>query len=789
MMWQSALLFLASWVLPTVAAMKARNTRDRSDFWLGISAVLGSQALLAAFLHERMAFGPEKYFLIVASSFPLACFFVGKQTIRNRLPARFWIGGLALVGAVIFCENLAVLGSQGWDPLWGNEPYFRPPFNNDGQRHVILVEALQRGTAAPFVPGLTLTYQVLWHHLVAVVAALFPGPSHYPVVQGALLATSLVGNLAILWALSVISPRAFTRKWGWAVVLLALLHADLFHVVRSILANGHWAMEADWSASESFFRYFSLNLVSLTAPQHQLFFLWLAVFIAQTRAEVANKFWGARTIFFFSLCWISSSLMAIFFFPFYFLAQWRRFFERPTQITSAVGGVAIAFVVHWVAIGFSPVKLFTREGNGSPGFFWVPSEAWALVPLTGVATSGALGLAVLLLLAWEVRHWKKARIAGWEWMIFGVGSLTLHYVVTMPEFRRHFAMLATFAAGFWLVDRLPTLYRTLPRRMWLTVGGPVFGIAALLHGYFLYSYLGKPSFIDPKLPWHDYLSLNEQIRRQYPQIPTLAAVDKLRGLDYPPVMEATVSFSAPYHAAVHVQLTPAHQDLMSRMFISKDFVQYGRQLGYQAVVWGPFEALVWGEKVRKRFIDGVEPLLRAGSVALYPIRDAWEEELRRAREKGGLAIFSMAQKLAASGWKGEAIDFYQTVLREDPHRKQAWLELAGLVGNLEQRSWQHEILQNAIKQNPNFPEAFFELGVLMRGMGNPRGAVQAFRQTISLSSKHTAAYRELAATLAWYGNFEEARRVLNRAEKAGNHSESLSSLRKQIEASLQGDRG
>jgi len=785
-MLQASALCLLAWLVPTGILLRLRRRSTRADFWLALSLVIGFQALAAGFLHERLAYGWAKFLLVVALSVPLTWPFLRGVANEETVPTKLWRRGMLCLAAFLLFENLWVLGSQGWDPLFGSAAYFRPPFNNDGQRHVILVEALLRGTAAPFVPGLTLTYQVLWHHFVAVLAALFPGPSHYPVIQGALLSTGLVGALAIVWSLTELSPRAFLRPVGWIVALVALLHADLFHMARMWIATGHWGLEADWSATTSFFRYFSMNLVWLTAPQHQLFFLWLVVFLAFFRKDAGAKFWSAKVLFLFTFCWISSSLMAMFFFPFYFVGLWRQFWKRPTQLLSALGGVALAAILHWLALGFSVVKLFTREGNGKPAFLWVTDGAWQVLPITGIATSGVVGLAALLLLFWEIRHWKRSRIFGWEWMVFGVGALLLTYGITMPEFRRHFAMLATFAAGYWVIDRLPALYESLPRRTGIAVGGGLLALAAALHGYFLYSYVGKPSYIDPKIPWHDYLTLNEILRTQYPGIPTLAAVDKDRGLDYPPVMEATTSFSAPYHAAVHVQLEPRHQDIMGRMFVTKQFMPYGLELGYQAVVWGPFEDLIWGPKVKARFIDETFRLARAGTVGLYRIHDSWSEEIQRARAEGGPSVLAMARKLKENEFRGEAIDLYQASLYYNPQQVDVWLELAATVDPLSQWAWKQEILQRAIEANPRYPVTYFELGVLLRGLDDPRGAVHAFRQAIALSPKYGPAYRELAATLAFFGNAEEAGRVLDRAEKAGVTDPTIQKMRAQLELQSRG---
>lgn len=787
-MMETALLLWAGWLLPVGLAMGLRGSRNRGDFWVTLSAVIAFQALFAAFFHERIPFGWMKFLLVVALSFfPALVFISGKR--RSRLPGRLWKWGALGFGLFLLVENFAILGSQGWEPLLRAETYFRPPFANDGERHVILVESLLRGNAAPFIPGTTLTYQLLWHHLVAVVAGLFQGPTHYPVVQGALLATLLVGSLVFLWSLTEIFPRAFLRPWAWFVALLAYLHTDLFHIARSLIQDGRWAFEADWSASDNFYRYFSLNLVSLTAPQHQLFFLWLCVFLALVRREKNSLYWSPKTLFFFMLCWISSSLLAVFFFPFYFVGCWKNYWKRPTQLGSIGFGIGLAVLVHAVALGFSPIRLFLREGNGSPGLFWVTPGAWYSMPIIWIASSGVIGLAAMILICWEVRKGKKARFFGWEWMILGVGLLIFNYVVTMPEFRRHFSMLATFAAGFWVVGLLPELYRSFPRRVWGAVGGSLLGLGGCLHGYFIYAYVGKPSYVDPKLPWKDYLAVNEIVRTKFRGLPTLGAADKDRGLDYPPVMEATTSYSAPYHAAVHVQLTPFQLDLAGRMFVTKEFISYGSQLGYQAFVWGPFEELVWGERVKQRYVDEKALLARSGSVSLYRIEDSWRNEIQQAKQGGGAPLLALARKLGKAGWLGEAMDVYQAVLGKNAQQKEVWLELARLVDGLQQWNWKFEILQMAIGANPQFPEAYFEMGILLRGLNNPRGSVHAFRQAIAQNPKFSAAYRELSSTLAYYQSFDEARRVLDRAWRAGNRSPDIEELRTKVQSMGKGTGG
>src|SRR5690606_29733465 len=112
--------------------------------------------------------------------------------------------------------------------------------------------------------------------------------------------------------------------------------------------------------------------------------------------------------------------------------------------------------------------------------------------------------------------------------------------------------------------------------------------------------------------------------------------------------EATTSFSAGYHAAVHVRLTPEILDLFTLMQATKETVPFARRLGYRAILWGPVERAVWGESVGKRFLG--DKLAEAGGVALYELRDRWPH--------AGETPFRLGKRLMDAGWRAEALQAF-----------------------------------------------------------------------------------------------------------------------------------
>lgn len=765
-----ALFFLASWTcLPVLAVRldpKCAGKRLSAGLFAGALSLF-FQACLSAALYRGMAFGWGKWLLVV-----LLGSAAGWLTTRlalsalppapSRLPRASRLA-IAAVGLLFIVENAIIISAQGWGPGPGERAYFRPPFNNDSQRHVILVESLLRGGESPFLPQTELTYQMFWYHLVAEGAAFFPVTNKFPVVHGAILATGVLFIVALLWGLVRVRPVLFRRGfWAFALLGMGLLHTDLYHLSSKLLSESALGIEGDWSADPGFFRYFSLKLVALTCPQHLTFLLLAILFFASW--EHRHRFTRVSvTLLFASI--VASPVMAGFLYPWWALVEGlrRRHQARGLLdwIAKVVFLVTIAGGAFWALYRFPPWMLYSRSGNPPLELFARAWQAWASFPLAPVASAGALGLAAMLVALARVRERGALLWLRWETLALFVGTIFFTYVLTGVEIRRHFAMTASFSACFFLVRNFRLSTKRAP------VTWAVGAVALALHGYFLYCYLGKKSHINPQVAWRDYFALNSWLKTEGKGHRVMAAeAAKELGLDYPIPMEAATAYSAIYHVSVHVHLTPSQMEILSAMAATGDSAPYAGVLGYDTIVWGPVESLRWGIRVKERFIDEKAKLAQFGKVAIYRWTDNLREVFEAEKKKGGNFSHRIGRLLLSRGWLAEAIQHLHTAIRKEPRSARTCLDLAMAYRDLKYYPHALNWLTRATELDPKMFEAFYEKGLILRGLGDMSGAMTAFRAAISAAPQFSPAYRELAAVLRWGGRQDEADRVLRESKRA-----------------------
>ena len=320
----------------------------------------------------------------------------------------------------------------------------------------------------------------------------------------------------------------------------------------------------------------------------------------------------------------------------------------------------------------------------------------------GLAVVGLLGIAMVLTGALLWKEKGSSLLKNREGAFFLIALPLSHYVYTMTELRRHFSMLAFFVAVTWLARFFPLLAPRFRQRIAVATAL----IAVALHAYFLYCFVGKPNQLEATIPWRDYLAMREIVRDRFPNLPVLAAVHPTAlGTVCPPVMEATTSFASPLSASVHTLIPQEKISPLGKIIMTGDAAPYGRRLGYRAILWGPAEAKVWGDKTRRRFIDDKGRLATAGAVSLYVLEDGWAASTETEKKKGGDFAYRLGHRFAVEGWRAEAIELYQLALKQEPLHRPAWLELARVVESMGQEKWRRDILQSALAAVPNFKEA------------------------------------------------------------------------------------
>jgi len=81
-----------------------------------------------------------------------------------------------------------------------------------------------------------------------------------------------------------------------------------------------------------------------------------------------------------------------------------------------------------------------------------------------------------------------------------------------------------------------------------------------------------------------------------------------------------------------------------------------------------------------------------------------------------------------------------------------------------------DALETAVRLDPTLPEAWANLGVAQRRMGDLEGAERAYRRAIEVDDDHMAAYFNLAALLRLRGDRDAGRQLLRLLDQRGNRN-------------------
>jgi len=657
-------LFLFSLVvigLPVLVSYADPSLRRAGWGWaipaLGFS--LGGICVAAGLLHPVLPYGWSKLFIVEV--FVTLWVWWALRHVPARAPKIRW-RLFALAAFVLLADSLIIYLRQGWHLegfFLGEGPgYFRMPFHEDMMRNVSVVTSLLRGNESPFLAGAPIAYQTFWFQFPALCVGLFRPVSYYPLVLGCSLATGWLFFLTALYAGFSLRPALFSRaRFALPVLFVWLFHVDLGNGLYSLWRTGQWAMEADWSMTHvSHFRYLSPKFLSLVGPQHTLFllfFLSALIFRSQRSRFVVGEV--AATLFAF----FTGPILFVMGFP---LLWW---YTRPVD-WKRVGLTLLAGLAAFGGIyGFPPTWIWIRPG--STGFTWLPALGWqwALVPVLPLLSLGLAGLGLSFL---AYRRGKAGLLGVLPCFLF---LIFFNALVSSPEIGRHATMIAMVVAG-WLLTRWARPWETGERTVWLGLAT----LAILGQGFLLYSYTLKPNLLRADIPWRDYFAMNQVLRTSYPDIAVVSAIGTDLGIAKPVVGEAATSFAQAIDAVTHSRTEEPTRRLLKVQDREKEILPFARQLGYRAVVWGPAEREMWGERSEKRFIDPKRKIAEIGKVGLYEIGDrifeAHEKQRYASYESSATAL---ADRLSEAGWRMEAIDMYLSALQKDADFQRAHLGL------------------------------------------------------------------------------------------------------------------
>ncbi len=657
---RSYFLVLISFTLPPcIALFGTRQKHPYSKMPFALSLHFCILALTAASLHF-FSFGWEKFVGVQSIAFLLTTLIVWQTFSKLQFRRAQYFSapvflGLSGIALLLSADLFFIMARQGWglsSDLLSSSAYFRPPFNSDAQRTVALIQALIRGNLSPYLPQSNLVYQVFWHHLASHFVWPFSNAFAFAATSGVLLATALLVLITFLWTLALYRP-AFLKHWKLGLLFLVIFftHADLFGFLSSVFGNGKAGIEADWSYSPPFFRYFSLKLLLLTAPQHAAFFLPFLCFQLLRRFSPSS---GLLCGFFFIFSVLCSPVLAVFLFgP---LLCWKAMNRslRARELFLISLGILICIPLHSAIFQFPLHTLFLRPG-GSDSVLLAPALGWWLSPFWLLACGG--GLSILFFVPSVRRRWNQETLG-----LCFLGGLLFFYLFTGIEIRRHFAMVLGVMLPLGIFRALPSPRRFANNFPYLRVA---LSIALLLHGYFLYCYLGKPSALDPKIAWQDYFRMNQEIHSHYPDLAVIAATSYELGLVKPILLQTATTFADALSAGVHGDVSSEKKELLAKVEQSGDILPYARALGYRALLWGPVEEKVWGERGRLRFFSKAKQVYRTGSVSLLTLTDLFEKHRTEIPFTFSYYPFVRAQRLREFGWLAEAREAYEEILRKE----------------------------------------------------------------------------------------------------------------------------
>jgi len=139
-----------------------------------------------------------------------------------------------------------------------------------------------------------------------------------------------------------------------------------------------------------------------------------------------------------------------------------------------------------------------------------------------------------------------------------------------------------------------------------------------------------------------------------------------------------------------------------------------------------------------------------------PVDDPLRDQLRKLDMRAA-AHLERGVQLEQVGRLKDAVAETEEALRLNPELVKAHINLLILYGRMGNREKAEEHFQAAIKLNPTqFPDAYYNYGVLLIMEGKLDEAEQAFRKALAISPSYAAAHNDLGNVLERQGKLAEA---------------------------------
>ena len=166
----------------------------------------------------------------------------------------------------------------------------------------------------------------------------------------------------------------------------------------------------------------------------------------------------------------------------------------------------------------------------------------------------------------------------------------------------------------------------------------------------------------------------------------------------------------------------------------------------------------------------------------------YQQRLKESSDRTLSALKStQAEQALAAGDKQKAAALYKEACAALPSDAGLAYRLALVLQDLNDVDGERSALDQAVKANPRYAPAQYQLGYLASRDGNNAAAERLFRLAVEAAPRYTQAWVALAATLAMESRFPEAQQAVDTALKIEPDNAGALDLRKSL-ASSQGQR-
>jgi tetratricopeptide (TPR) repeat protein len=161
----------------------------------------------------------------------------------------------------------------------------------------------------------------------------------------------------------------------------------------------------------------------------------------------------------------------------------------------------------------------------------------------------------------------------------------------------------------------------------------------------------------------------------------------------------------------------------------------------------------------------------------------YQKQLKDQSDRSFVAQKStQAAEAARAGDKQKAAALYREAIAVLPDNAGLLYKLAFVLNDLNDTEGERTALQQAVKVDPGFALAQFQLGILDTRDGDTAGGERQFRLAVNASPGYLQAWTALAATLAQESRFRDALQAVDSAFKIAPENNEALELRKKLAA-------